>query len=336
MSEEGEPDQEPGAPHPRATHALIGHREEEAALAAAAREGRLHHAWLLTGPKGVGKATLAYRFARVLLGARAAGPRPFDVAPDDPVARRIEAGAHPDLFVLRRGPGERAGKPRREIAVDDARALGAFFTLKPAEGGWRVAIVDAVDEMNRNAANAILKTLEEPPAKAVLILVCHAPGAVLATLRSRCRRLRLRPLGEEDLQAAVPGASPALLRLAAGRPGRAIALRAAGAEAEAERLAEALEAQPGARAGALRALAFGKTGPERLALTLELAQDWLRRRALEQALAPRPARTPERLEEGLAGAWFQLEELRGQAEGLGLDPAHAMARAMAVLERVRC
>ena len=152
-------DQEPGAPHPRDTFTYTGHDAAEKTLADALTSGRMHHAWLLAGPKGVGKATLAYRFARIALGARQTGVRPFDVNPDDAIARRLSAMSHGDMFVLRRGLNER-GKPRSEIAVDDARGLVSFFTLKSSEGGWRVAIVDAADELNRNAANAIPR-LEE-------------------------------------------------------------------------------------------------------------------------------------------------------------------------------
>ncbi len=136
--------------------------------------------------------------------------------------------SHPDLFVLRRGLNER-GKPRREIAVDDARDLGHFFSLAPSEGGMRVAIVDAVDDLNRNAANAILKTLEEPPARSILLLVCHAPGAILPTIRSRCRRMALRPLSDDDVRKASD-ADTGIVSLAKGRPGRAIALKAQGVD----------------------------------------------------------------------------------------------------------
>ncbi len=169
-----ETDQEPGAPHPRLTYAFTGHEAAEATLSEALG-GRMHHAWLICGPKGLGKATLAYRFARAALGAKLTGRRPLDVDPEDQIARQIAAQAHPDLFVLRRGYNER-GRPRREIAVDDARELGRFFSLAPSQGGMRVAIIDAVDDLNRNAANAILKTLEEPPPRSVLLLVVPRAG----------------------------------------------------------------------------------------------------------------------------------------------------------------
>ena len=238
--EVAETDQEPGAPHPRQTYGYVGHDAQEAMLAEGLAGRRMHHAWLLSGPKGLGKATLAYRTARVALGAKPKGPRPFDVDIEDPIARKIAAQAHPDLFVLRRGYNER-GRPRREIAVDDARELGHFFSLAPSQGGMRVAIIDAVDDLNRNAANAILKTLEEPPPHSMLLLVCHAPGAALATIRSRCRRLALKPLSDADVSAALNGeGDEALVKLSKGRPGRAIALHAQGVDTTGADLSDVL------------------------------------------------------------------------------------------------
>ncbi len=317
-------DKEPNAPHPRETFSFFGHDAEEVLLAEALKSGRMHHAWLIAGPKGLGKATLAYRLARAALGARRTGPRPLDVDPEDPVSRRISAHAHGDLFVLRRGLNDR-GKPRREIAVDDARELGAFFSLAPAEGGMRVAVIDAVDDLNRNAANAILKTLEEPPARSVLLLVCHAPGAALATIRSRCRRLPLRPLSEADMRAALGGdADPALLGLAKGRPGRAIALKAQGIDAAGGALRSAPEAIARGEARAVLPALYDQLSGEpfeRLAAVMELAGEWAR-----DAGARRQS-------EAWAEAWSALETLRAEAEGLDMDPRLALARAVGVLER---
>jgi DNA polymerase III subunit delta' len=312
-----ETDKEPNAPHPRQTYSFVGHESQERALADALASGRMHHAWLLAGAKGLGKATLAYRFARTALGARRIGPRPFDVDPEDGVARRIGALAHPDLFVLRRGLNDR-GRPRREITVDDARALGAFFSLAPSEGGMRVAIIDAVDDLNRNAANAILKTLEEPPARSVLLLVCHAPGAALATIRSRCRRLALRPLGDALVSKALGDGDETIVSLAKGRPGRAIAYAAQGVGAAAAELSRAQNAiargQAGAVLGALYEQMSGEPF-ERLAAVLELAEEWTRAAGVEQG------------GEHWAEAWSALETLRSEAEGLDMDPRHALARA---------
>lgn len=318
-----ETDREPNAPHPRETFSFFGHEQEERALSDALQSGRMHHAWLLAGAKGLGKATLAYRFARAALGAERIGPRPLDVDPQDMVARRVGALSHPDLFVLRRGLNER-GKPRREITVDDARELGHFFSLAPSEGGMRVAIIDAVDDLNRNAANAILKTLEEPPARSVLLLVCHAPGAILPTIRSRCRRLALRPQPDAIVRAALGGGDDALVALAKGRPGRAIAYAAQGVDA---RFADVRSAQAALRrgeAGAMLAALYDKMGGEpfeKLAAVLELAGEWTRAAGVEEG------------GEAWAEAWSALETLRAEAEGLDMDPRHALARAVGVLDR---
>jgi DNA polymerase-3 subunit delta' len=315
-------DKEPSAPHPRETFSFVGHEAEEDAFADGLRGGRMHHAWLLTGAKGVGKATLAYRVARAALGAKRIGPRPLDVDSEEQIARRVTALSHPDLFVLRRGFNER-GKPRREIAVDDARDLGHFFSLAPSEGGMRVAIVDAVDDLNRNAANAILKTLEEPPARSILLLVCHAPGAILPTIRSRCRRLALRPLSDEQVRKAS-AADAGVIALAKGRPGRAIALKAQGVDtAGADPKRAQAEIARGASAALLGGLYDKMSGEpfEKLAGVLELAGEWTRAAGVEHG------------GEQWAEAWSALETLRGEAEGLDMDPRHALARAAGLLDR---
>ncbi len=238
-------------PEPRANTLLIGHAAAEAALLGALRAGRMHHAWLITGPEGVGKATLAFRFARWLLARVPDGP---DLAldPSHPVFRRIAAGGHADLFTLQRTPGSDGKKLRTEIGVDDVREVGAFLRLTPAEGGWRVVIVDRADELNRNAANALLKILEEPPARALLLLVCAAPGRLPVTIRSRCRRLALRPLDDADMAQVLARYLPdmaedergRLITLAEGSPGRALLLREAHGLALAELVDQVLAGLP--------------------------------------------------------------------------------------------
>jgi DNA polymerase-3 subunit delta' len=162
-------------PHPREVFALVGHAPAEAQFEAARSRGRLHHAWLLTGPEGAGKATFAYRAARRLLGAPAdEGFGILGADPDHPVSRQVMARSHPDLLVLEReGPD---GKPRKVIPVEEARRLAEFFSKSPASAPHRVAIVDAADDLNVNAANAILKTLEEPPPAGVLLMVAVKCG----------------------------------------------------------------------------------------------------------------------------------------------------------------
>lgn len=201
---------------------------------------RLHHAWLLTGPRGVGKATLAWRIARFLLATPdpdpndmfgAPVPSSLDVSPDHPVARRIAAGAEPGLKSVHRTENEKTKRLRDQITIDDIRALGSFFQLSSTDGGRRVVIIDAADDMNVNAANALLKMLEEPPLRTTLLLICHQPSRLLPTIRSRCRTLRLGALSFTQMEQAMtqagidPGPdAAALAELSAGSVGDALRL----------------------------------------------------------------------------------------------------------------
>lgn len=214
----------------RANPDLFGHHAAAAALEAAARSGRLPHAWLVCGPPGIGKATLGYRFGRWLLAGgadRPAGPSPLHLDPADPVFRRIAAEAHADLRVLRPVAD---GRVNKEIRVDAVRAAIRFLAMTPAEGAWRFVLVDQAEAMRPEAANALLKTLEEPPPRAVLVLTTAAPDRLLPTIRSRCRRLELEPLGAADMTALLarlrPDLSDAdrrrLAEMAEGAPGRAL------------------------------------------------------------------------------------------------------------------
>ncbi len=207
-----------GAPHPRDTARLIGQSAAEAAFLTAWNAGRLHHGWIITGPRGVGKATLAWRIARFLLaspdsdGGMFAPPPPesLDIPDSHPVVRRLAARSEPRLFLLRRPYDEKAERLKADITVDEVRRLKSYFTLSAADGGQRVAIIDAVDDMNTSAANSLLKLLEEPPAKVTLLLISHQPARLLPTIRSRCRELRLLPLSAEDLSDALTQAGGAV------------------------------------------------------------------------------------------------------------------------------
>jgi len=180
-------------PHPRESTSLFGHEAAEGQFRTALASGRMHHAWLICGPKGIGKATLAYHAARLLLAPTG----------DERVLRRIMVGSHTDMLVLEPLVDEEKDETKREISVEQARTAGGFLSLTPAEGDWRVVIADSVDEMNANAANALLKVLEEPPPRSVLLLVSHNPGRLLPTIRSRCRSLKLPPLSNEAFHQAL-------------------------------------------------------------------------------------------------------------------------------------
>ena len=236
MTDHPEPDRIEGAPHPRDTARLIGQSAAETTFLTAFNTGRLHHGWLITGPRGVGKATLAWRIARFLLATPPADgmfapppPDTLDIPDTHPIARRLTAGSEPRLTLLRRPYDEKAARLRAEITVEEVRRMKSYFTLSAADGGRRVAIVDAVDEMNTSAANALLKLLEEPPSEVTILLISHQPAKLLPTIRSRCRELRLSPLTPADLSDALtqaggdvqPGEATALAELAGGSVGEA-------------------------------------------------------------------------------------------------------------------
>jgi DNA polymerase-3 subunit delta' len=223
-----------GFAHPRETHALWGQDDALARAARAIRSGRPPSAWLIIGAPGIGKATLAYRIARYLLayGATDAGAADLSVPEDHTAARQISAQAHPGLLVLKRAINPKTGKLMSVLSVDEIRKLAGFFGMTSGAGGWRVAIVDTADDMNDNAANALLKMLEEPPANAMLLLLSHAPGRLLPTIRSRCQRLELRPLDdamlEKMLSRELPemgaGERASLARVSGGSIGAALTL----------------------------------------------------------------------------------------------------------------
>lgn len=236
-AEDLHPDDDPPERAPRLNPDLFGHPEAEASFLSAWNSGRMPHAWLLAGPRGIGKATLAYRMARFVLadGGQGGGlfgaPDSLAMAPGDRVFQRVGALGHSDLRVIRRSKNK-TGKWRQDISIEDVRDMGAFLRLTAGEGAWRVAIIDSADEMTRQAANAALKVVEEPPPRALILLVSHAPGRLLPTIRSRCRRLVLRPLDDTLVKRIVAKHHPtlpadeldALARLAEGSAGRALAL----------------------------------------------------------------------------------------------------------------
>jgi DNA polymerase III subunit delta' len=227
-----EADRLDGVPHPRMTGKLYGHKAAEQTLAAGLASGRLHHGWLVTGPQGIGKATLAYRFARAALSQpdeRDSRGLALAVSSETSGSRQVRALSHPGLLVLRRQYNVKDKKFGTAIPVDEVRRLRQFLAMSAGADAWRVVIVDTADDMNPAAANALLKSLEEPPPRTLFMLLTSEPGRLLPTIRSRCRVLALEPLSGPDLRQAAndavetgggtpPNESewPALERLAAG------------------------------------------------------------------------------------------------------------------------
>ncbi len=210
---------------------LIGQSAAEETLLRAYRSGRMHHAWLLTGPKGVGKSTLAFRFARWLFAGGEDDSEPdLRLDPDDPVFRRVAAGGHADLLYIDRSVNEKTGKLRAEIGVSDTRPMRNFLHLTSAEGGWRIVIVDSAEKMTRAAANALLKPLEEPSDNCLIFIITSSLGRVLPTIRSRCRRLHLPALSEDAVARILARQCPdnpeldlaQVAHMAHGSPGRAL------------------------------------------------------------------------------------------------------------------
>lgn len=226
-----EADRVDGCPHPRETYSLLGHEAAEKIFIRAMTGGRSHHAWLVTGVKGVGKATLVYRMARYLLGASQLLGGSLDFSPDDPVVQRIASLGHGNIFILRRPYDIKTKKLKSEIPVAEARKLKDFLTQKPSETGWRIVIIDSMDEMNRNAENSILKSLEEPPEKTMFFLISSNPGYLLPTIRSRCVSLGLKSVAQDQIKTWLSNQVQqdsdiieAAVKLSRGGPGRAFAL----------------------------------------------------------------------------------------------------------------
>jgi DNA polymerase-3 subunit delta' len=306
--------------HPRDRFTLENVGDQAAAIDHALAVGRLHHAWLLAGPQGLGKASFAYRIARRLLGAKPdAAYGPLGAAPEDPVVRLITAQSHPDLLVLERGVDG-----RKAIPVEEARRLPEFFAKAPALGPYRVAIIDAVDDFNASGANAVLKTLEEPSGRGVLLLVSHAPGRLLPTIRSRCRTLNFRPwpeamvcalleAGEVDSQDAAR-----LAAMANGSPGRAQTL-VGGDVLKLDEIAQRLvQGQEPHNRAAVTVLIDGLRGGEGMA-RFTLIIDRLASAAKDKAKSA-PSDDAVRWAE----VWRRLQALPARVEGLNLDRADAL------------
>jgi DNA polymerase-3 subunit delta' len=278
MSDLPESDRIEGVPHPRATARLFGHDAAQTAVLDAFSSGRQHHAWMLQGPRGIGKATFAYHLARFLIATSPAGPADIfgdnpapstlHIDPEHPVARRVAVGSESGLFVLRRAVDEKdRSKLKTVITVDEARKLKEFLTMSAPDGTPRVVIIDAADEMNVQTANAILKLLEEPPANTTLLLICHQPSRLLPTIRSRCRTLSFGRLSADHMTQALtqadvplPTNMDYLNELAVGSVGEALRLLNLGGLDTYARLVELLQNAPGLDRAKLGKLGDGMVG----------------------------------------------------------------------------
>jgi DNA polymerase-3 subunit delta' len=343
-----EADRLEGFPHPRATARLYGHEEAERALAQAFASGRMHHGWLITGAPGIGKATLAYRLAcHILAEPDERSADTLEVGSETRAARQVAALSHPSLLVVRRAWDQKAKRFPATIPVDEVRRLKAFLGRTADDGAWRVVIVDSADDLNVNAANALLKSLEEPPTRTVFLLVSSAPGRLLVTIRSRVRTLELQSLDEEPLRRAVTqafaasgdevsAAAPAgsdwerLVRLAGGSVRRLLALHGAKGLVLHDKASAILANLPVVDWGGIHALAddlAGQAADQRYELFFELLMDAVARlvdaeargtgRPEDMALAARligPARLAT-----WAAVWERVAADKAETAALNLD-----------------
>ena len=309
---------------PRLTRILTGHAKPQADFLAALNGGRMPHAWLLTGPKGVGKASFAYLAARLVLSGGSATAMSPALESDD--AHLVEQGAHPDLFVLKRDYNPKTQKFRGDIPAEAARDLRQSFNLSAGRGGWRVAIIDSIDELNKYGVNALLKLIEEPPEKCLFLIICHNPGRLLDTIRSRCRMLSFNALDESDLQSIVhgrlegsdPNEVAASAFLAQGSAGYALMLSEEGGFDLYREMIGVLETAPQLDVEKLHGLAgrFGaRAAPEQFAIFCFLLSGWLHRYV-------RFASTGAGFQPVFEGEEALVNRLLG--DGLGVEPFVAL------------
>lgn len=342
-----EQDQLDGFTHPRATRALFGHAEGEQTLLNAFRSGHMHHGWLIMGSDGIGKATLAYRAARYFLAAE--GDRTGDgltVTEGCAADRQITALSHPSLLVIRRNFDTKTKRFPTAITVDEVRRLKGFLARSAEQGSWRVVIVDKADELNLNAANALLKSLEEPPAQTVFFLVSTYPGRLLPTIRSRVRTLQLSALSDEALKSAVaqafrhssaeishgpptPSEWDVLRPLAMGSVRRVITLHADKGTELYQRVAKLVSDLPSVDWAAVHSLSDELQSPaaeQKFSLFYEILMDYISRIIRDSASGADTdyARTgarligPDRLATW-AGLWERVAAEKNEALTLNLD-----------------
>jgi DNA polymerase-3 subunit delta' len=354
-----EADRLEGWPHPRETGDILGHGEAERRIVDAIASDRMHHAWLLTGELGIGKASFAYRLARYLLSQQAelpSGLSDLSIPAESPAHRQVAGLSHPGLLVIRRAWDRQGKKFRQSIAVDDIRSV-RHFLQRTAVTHWRAVIVDSADDLNLNSANALLKSLEEPPPRTVFLLVSSSPGRLLPTIRSRCRTVRFEPLGADDLRAALANACEAsghempqgeqletLAGLSRGSVRRALQLIEGNGLTLFQSIITLLESLPRLNRQALHKLIGLTAGRDTLAhemafdLLEEILADVIRACPSGETAAtvfPQLRRfpalvTPDNLADW-AELWETMREARGETERLNLDKA---ALTVIVFERI--
>lgn len=350
-------DQLDGWPTPEENPNWLGECDAEQTLLEAYRSGRMHHAWILCGPKGIGKATLAYRFARFVLAYpdstanEVAEAGDLSIDPDHPAFRKVAARAHPNLLTLQRSYNDERKRFYTELTVDQVRRTVSFFGSTSGEAGWRIAIVDPADDLNANAANALLKNLEEPPARALFLIVCHTPGRLLPTIRSRCRRLNVRSLDESTIDRALrerfadaSQVDEAQMRLATvladGSLRRAIHLVEQGGTEIHRNLANLLATAPDLDVEAMHDFAgrvAGGNSDDVFDTFLDAIYSWLDRRVRGQeepddmiALSPQVRRAPL---ESWAEVWENVRRSSTLADTLNLDRKQAVLSILMNLAR---
>ncbi|MDJ0921927.1 MAG: hypothetical protein QNI84_12440 [Henriciella sp.] len=295
---------------------MIGHKGPEAQFIKARESARLHHGWLVQGPSGIGKSLFVKRLAALMLGA--ASP---DADMSDPTMQKVLSGSHPDLKWVERGLNEK-GQLRQDITVDQIRDLNGFFALRPALSGWRVGVIDALDEANVAGLNALLKTLEEPPSNAILFLISHGTKTVLPTIRSRCQTLRLSRLSDEETTSVLALMQPdeAIdLDLVKGRPGLGVELAKSGTSAAAQATKTLLRSirKP---TGSLVSAALQAASKDKASLDVFMStmMTWTAEQALEQT--------------DLGETWLELHQVRSMSDELNLTPLQTATKALTVLQ----
>ncbi len=293
---------------------LIGHDDQTRTFLTARESGRLHHGWILQGPSGIGKSRFAKRTAAMILGA--AGP---DASSDDPIMQKVLSGSHPDLKWIARENNEK-GQLRQDITVGQIRDLNKFFSLRPAMAGWRVGVIDALDEANLSGLNALLKTLEEPPKNALLLLISHGTRTVLPTIRSRCHVLRFNRLSDSDTKRVLEGEGDAFTAsLAHGRPGYALSLAGGRAPSAVQALKTLLKSidRPNSAIVA-QAIQAGAADEKSLNAFTDTILAWTAKQAQEN---------PQ-----LGKTWLALHAVRATAIELNLTPLQTTAKLISVLQ----